>query len=256
MGESIQLSNVSFSYIEPEKLVLENITYQFKKNSTTVFLGANGIGKSTLLSLLIGFIQPQKGHLSLGSTPYVDIPQKEMGKQIAFLPQIENAPIFLTVEEFIVMGRTPYLSRFNSPGQKDYQVAESMVQKLHLGHIRDKKMNHISGGELQLAFLARALAQEPQVLIMDEPMNHLDLKNQAAMVALINQLKSNNITIILSTHIPQMAAAIADNIILFLPDGSLTSGEKDTMLTKENLSQVYQTSVDVVRQNGSLFFKW
>ena len=256
MGKSIHLNNVSYSYPNQKDPVLNQIKYRFETNTTTVLLGPNGIGKSTLLSMIIGYLHPSSGQIFFDTTNYQDIERQEMGRQIAYLPQIETAPIFLTVEEFIILGRIPYISRFASPTDKDTRLVNTIINELNLNHIRAKKMDQISGGELQLAFLARALSQEPEVLIMDEPMNHLDLKNQAAMIALIQKLQTKEMTIILTTHNPQIAAAIADQVLLFLPDGTLLSGNRAEMLSSENLTRVYQTRVDVIQHNGTLLFSW
>lgn len=252
----ITLTNVCFSYSKTLTPIINNTSLTFKEKQTTVLLGPNGVGKSTLLSLLTGWLVPDNGSISLNRTNYTEISRQTIGKKIAYIPQIENTPIYLSVKEFLLMGRIPYISMFSFPDGEDQRFVNEIILDTGITHIQDNKMNEISGGELQLVFLARALAQAPEILIMDEPMNHLDIKNQSKMITIINNLKEKSITSILTTHNPQVAASIGDKILLFFPDRSFLFGTKETVLTAENLSCAFQIQIELFKNNGTYFFNW
>jgi len=238
----LSLRDIRFEY-DAGATVLNSLSMQVAPASITAILGPNGTGKTTLLNTIFGFLEPQHGEILLNGQDIRQYSRKQLSQLVGFVPQTEHIPFNFTVFEYILLGRTPFMGIFNMPAKGDYLVAESMIELFHISHIKDRPITELSGGEQQLVLLARALAQEPQVLLLDEPTTHLDLGNTAVILNTLKDLVKRDVTVIFTTHDPQVAVFCADQLVLMKQGRVLSAGKLEDILTSEWLSQVYGVDI-------------
>lgn len=237
------LSHVDYAYPENSGKVISNLSLKIPRSSITAILGMNGSGKSTLLRLLLGTLVPQNGSIQFeGEKVFED---KNNGK-IAFLPQIEYLAFDYSVMEYILFGRIPHVNTFGIPNSMDVEKVKNVIDELNLHNLRNKKITHLSGGELQKVRLARALAQEPIVLLLDEPTTYLDLHSKKNILDLLTNLKSKGVTIILASHDPSEASEIADYFVLMRTGKPAVCGFQNEIFTEEKLSQTYFMDLNII----------
>lgn len=202
-------------------------------------LGPNGCGKSTLFKTLIGLLPAINGELNILGTPMQQWTRRTFARRVGYVPQAQEGMFPFTVEEMVLMGRTAHLGRFSVPGKSDRHIANRCLEQLNIAHLRDNPYTRISGGERQLTLIARALAQEPELLVMDEPTASLDFGNQIRVLDHIQQLGHQGIAILISTHQPDHALQIADRVALFR-DGTIHHlGVPSETITAGRLAWLY-----------------
>jgi iron complex transport system ATP-binding protein len=246
----LSVSGLSFSYNGATRSVLHDLSLEIQPRAITAILGPNGSGKTTLLRLLLGVLQPGAGEILLAGHSHSQYSRRERGQMMGLVPQDEHIPFDFSVLEYVLLGRAPYLRPLSMPGKEDYQIAVEALGATGLAHLRDRPLPKLSGGERQLATLARALAQQPQILLLDEPTAHLDLSNQARLLEIMGALVARGVTLVLTTHEPNLAAAVADHAILMRQGQVLASGPSRAMLTAKRLSETYGTTVQVFEVGG------
>lgn len=239
------VNHLSFSY--PNKSVLHDITVQFPENKITAIIGPNGCGKSTLLKHLSKSIH-SKDSITLNSEPLESINSSRFAKSVAILSQMHDAMIddFL-VKDIVLMGRYPHKNRFGNYTKQDVSIAQSYMEHIGITHLADEQVQHLSGGELQRAFIAKALTQEPTILLLDEPTNHLDLKYK---LALMKELQHFEGTVIVVLHDIQLAATYCDNIVLMNKGRIIKTGTPQEVLTPELLAPVFEIPFTTTLENG------
>jgi iron complex transport system ATP-binding protein len=252
----LSLENITYRYSGNNKDALTGLSLEINEGSVTAILGSNGAGKSTLLHLILGWLKPAEGKIQLQGRPLRSYSRREAGQIIALVPQTEHMPFDYSVLEYILLGRTPYLNPLETPGQKDLDVAFSALETAGLGELAHRHVTSLSGGERQLVLLARALTQQPKMILLDEPTAHLDLANKARLMEILRKLHKAGSTIIFSTHEPEAAIAVASDIILIRAGHILTCGPSDQVLTSENLTEAYGSSVRIVRVDGHRVALW
>jgi iron complex transport system ATP-binding protein len=246
----LQANAITFTYASASQAALEEISFDIFPGSVTTILGPNGAGKTTLLHLLLGIIRPASGSILLNGNPIQQYTRHELSQQIGLVPQSEYVPFDYSVLEYVVLGRAPYLGPLELPGENDIYIARDKMEEVGISHLENRAIPELSGGELQLVLLARALCQQPSILLLDEPTSHLDLANRNITLRILNKLRSSGTTIIFSTHDPEAAALIADHLVLMRAGHVLDSGSLDHVFTSETLSQVYGTPVEVIQVDG------
>jgi len=252
-GSMILLQDLRFCYDKEAPLVLEDLSLAIPKSSVTAILGPNGCGKTTLLHILLGSLKPMQGEILLDGNPQNSYSRKAMSQLIGLVPQDEDIPFEFSVLEYVVLGRAPYLGWLDSPKQADYAVAEASIAEVGIEHLTQRSIPSLSGGERQLARFARALAQEPALMLMDEPTSHLDISNQGLVLHLVRQLvNQRGKTVVFTTHDPTSAVSVADYVVLLKDGQTVAAGAVDEVITGANLSVVYNTEVEVHRLNGRL----
>lgn len=244
--------DLTFSYRTGGALVLHGVSLEIESGTITAVLGPNGSGKTTLLNILLGWLSPQEGVIELGGKPHRSFSRRDLSRKVGLVPQDEHAIFDLTVSEYVLLGRAPYLDFLEMPKEGDRQLALRAVEKAGLTALRERSVSSLSSGERQLATLGRALAQEPQILLLDEPMSHLDIGNTRRILRILEAMKEKGQTIILTTHDPNIAASVADSVILLKEGRLLASGPAAKVLDARNLSATYGVPVEVVRINGRL----
>jgi iron complex transport system ATP-binding protein len=248
--------NVSFYYPSNQHPVLTNVNLAISPGRTTAILGPNGSGKTTLLHLALGWHKPNGGQVLLNEQPLGSIPRREIGKQIGLLPQNEHIAFEYSLLEYVLLGRAPYLHPLEMPGKADCQRALTALERVGLVNLADRSILNLSGGERQLVLLARALAQEPRMILMDEPTTHLDLANKTRLLEIIRLFMQEGITVVLTTHEPDFAAAAATDLVLLKSGYIQEAGALDQVFTSEKISHLYHVPVNIVEVCGQKLVTW
>jgi len=244
-GHVLEARDLSIGY--PGRLVGSGISLQLEAGEILCLLGPNGSGKSTLFRTLLGLIPALAGEVRLGGQPTRRWSRVQFARYVGYVPQAHVSMFPFTVEEVVLMGRSARIGRFATPSARDRQVAAACLESLGIAHLRERVYTEISGGERQLALIARALAQEPALLVTDEPTASLDFGNQLRVLARIQQLRDQGMGILLCTHQPEHALQVADRIAL-LKNGELRHcGPALEVATAERLAWLYDLDPDVVR---------
>ena len=246
----ISLADISFNYKGKKTKVIKDFTFSLHLGSSTALLGLNGTGKTTLLLLLLGYIKPVKGEILINKNGKV-ISIGEMNGSVGYLSQSENIPFDYTVQEFVLLGRAPHILKLNTPSSKDLKISKQIINSLDLSSLSNNKLSEISGGELQRVRIARTLAQEPEIILMDEPMTHLDIKNKKYLNSLITKLKESGKTIVYSTHDPLDVLNYSDNCIIMGKNNKFQAGKTKKLITSEVLSDFFEIPISVIKDNGN-----
>lgn len=244
MGEKlIEVKNISFSYTKDSPTIFENISFSIERGDILVVLGPNGTGKTTLIKSLNKIHEVNEGEILLNGNNIKNLSFKDIARSIGYIPQ-GHAPSFpFSVFDVVLMGRSPYINLSASPRGRDKKIAEDALRTLGIYHMRDKSYTNLSGGERQLVFLARVLAQEPDILILDEPTNHLDFGNQIKLLEILEQLSGLGMSIIMSSHYPDHAFLSASKVAIMKDKTFLDFGKPDKVLTEESLKAIYGMDV-------------
>lgn len=244
----LALTDVHFRY--PGHDALQGVSIEIPAGTMTALLGPNGAGKTTLLHVILGLLRPQAGQVWLAGRPLVSYSRPEMGRLVGLVPQTEHIPFAFSVRDYVLLGRAPYLHPLEVPGAGDRAAALAALAAVGAEHLAGRPINALSGGEQQLAMLARVLVQRPRLLLLDEPTSHLDLGNRAHALALLRTLQAEGITVLFSTHDPQAAASASDRVVLMRGGAVLAAGAAAGVLTAENLTATYGVVVEVVETAG------
>ena len=224
-----------------------DITLAAGPGEVLCLLGPNGSGKTTLFKTLLGLIPSQGGEVLLDGAPLGQLPRAEIARKIAYVPQAHAIPFAFPAEEVVLMGRTARLGTFAQPGPRDREAAQAALARLGIADLATQDYTQLSGGQRQLVLIARALAQETPLLVMDEPTASLDFGNQAKVLAEIAGLAAGGLTVVLSTHDPDHAFAVGTRVALLHAGNVLAEGPPDATLTPQALSTVYGIDVTVER---------
>lgn len=249
MNSAVLIEKLTFKYDIDE--VLRNIDLEIPRGSFVGILGPNGSGKTTLLKNICSILNPSKGKILVNNKNVSNIKYKELAKIIAVVHQTSEIQFEFSVFDVVLMGRFPYLSRFQSESKKDIDIAKEAMLSTGTWELRDKSINEISGGERQRVMIARALTQQPEILILDEPISHLDIKYQMGILDLCKKLNTQNkLTVITTLHDINLAGRYSDYIILLDKGKIKVMDTPERVLTQENISNVYDIKVDVLKRNG------
>ena len=250
---ALKVEHLSFSYVNKGPIIFRDVGFELKEGRILTILGANGAGKSTLLNCIAGLLRQNTGTIYLGGRCATEMSFRDIATFIGYVPQIQNPAYAYPVREYVVMGRTPYLGTFAQPGEKDYEMAEKALARMNALHLIEKPYTEISGGERQMVTIARAITQEPKIMMLDEPTAHLDYGNQMRTIKLIRSLAEEGYAVILTTHIPDHPLFLGGDVAVFT-DGkegkTVAVGEADSILTDEALSALYSAPVKTVRVDG------
>lgn len=243
----ITLENLAISY--GKRAIIKNLNTTIKDQEIIALLGANGCGKTTLLKSILGLVKVKSGKITIDGKPQSQLKREEIAKIIGYVPQAQNSHFAFTVEEVVLMGRTAHLRWSATPKKNDLEIAYSALEKLGIAHLLHSSITTLSGGERQLVLIARAIAQQPCCLIMDEPTASLDYGNQLRVLEQIKQLRASGITIIMTTHQPEHALSIADRLLLLHQGELIADGSPEMTLTTANLAQIYNLPESIIEQN-------
>ncbi|MDO5423314.1 MAG: ABC transporter ATP-binding protein [Eubacteriales bacterium] len=234
----LKVRNAGFSYAKGAK-IFENVAFDLKRGEILTILGPNGAGKSTLLSCVSGFRGLHTGSVELDGKNLGKISRRQLAKWIGFVPQNQVRTYDFSVREYIAMGRAPYLGFGKSPSEADYAMVNEVMEQMNLSYLAEKPYTKISGGEGQQVLIARVLVQKPQIIMLDEPVNHLDYGNQIKILKLLKRLAEENYGIILTTHMPDHAILLGGTIAILDREGHLEIGDAKELLSEESLYKLY-----------------
>ena len=256
MNTLLAFQDIAFRYQPRNGPVLRQLALEIQPGTITAILGPNGVGKTTLLHLALGWLKPEAGQVWLAGKPLGSYSRHELGQWMALVPQSEHMPFDYSVIEYVLLGRAPYLKPLEMPGEQDCLIAQQAVERVGLSGLEKRAITRLSGGERQLVLLARALAQQPRLLLLDEPTSHLDLGNKSRLLGLLQQLAAQGVTIMLTTHEPDVAASVATHIVLMERGYTYHAGTLDQVLTTERLTDTYGVPVQVVQVAGRQVVLW
>lgn len=222
-----------------------DVTLELAAGEVLCLLGPNGSGKTTLFKTLLGLLSPQSGAVLIEGRDARTLKRDAIARQISYVPQAHGAFFPYTVRETVLMGRTAHLGLFSAPSVRDYAATAAAIERMGITHLADAIYTQISGGERQLALIARALAQEARVVIMDEPTANLDFGNQVRVLERIRALAGEGIGVLLSTHDPDHAFLCADRVAMLHQGGLVACGTVTEVMTAEKLQQIYGVAVTV-----------
>ena len=240
--KKLETENLNCGY--SQKTVLESICLEIKNGTILGLIGPNGSGKSTLLNTLARMIKPKKGRIILAGKDLWKQSSREVARIMAFTPQDTGSTLPLTINQFVELGRAPHRGWLLPLTGEDKQVIDDALKKTGLEDLRDRYITELSGGEQQRTALARVLAQQPEVLLLDEPTSHLDIKYQTEILELVADLAHNhNISVIISIHDLNTAAIYSDKLALIGKGEIASYGTPEEVLQEEILSEIYDTPV-------------
>jgi iron complex transport system ATP-binding protein len=253
---NLKIKDLSFNY--RNKPVIEGIDFEIEEGEVIGILGPNGCGKTTLLRNLNKNLSPKSGCVMLERTDLKDMEKKEIAKVIASIPQSNEIKFAFSVREIVAMGRMPFQEFLQGESRRDMEIVEDAMEKTGISHMADRYVSTMSGGERQKVIIARALAQTPEILLMDEPTLHLDISAQFDVLNMVHKLsREQRLTVVIVSHDLPMAARYCDRIVMIHNHKVHAIGKTEDVLTKDNMKVVFGVEADTVRDpdTGKIFVR-
>ncbi|MGE7665835.1 ABC transporter ATP-binding protein [Ureibacillus composti] len=241
----IEVRAGNFYYAKKKKetkpfIYASDIDFTLERGEIMAILGPNGAGKTTLLKCITGLNSWKKGFTLIDGVELTKISQKEIWKKIGYVPQAHKMVFGFSIEDLVVMGRAPYISSMSKPRKEDYDKAREALDEVGILHLAKKSCNEVSGGELQLALIARTLVSNPEVLILDEPESHLDIQKQVVILQTLKRLaKEHNISCIINTHYPNHAFYLADQVLMIAKEKKAIMGSVHEVMTETRMKEYF-----------------
>jgi ABC-type cobalamin/Fe3+-siderophores transport system ATPase subunit len=238
----LRLNGVHFDY--QGNSVLRQATFDLEEGSCSALIGTNGVGKTTLLRIAAGVLRPASGRVVLRGRPMETIPLKEIARTIALVPQQLELPFEFTVQQVVEQGRTPYIGMLRGPGRSDRVAVDRALDLADVSGLRHRIFNELSGGERQRVKIALGLAQQPRLLLLDEPTQNLDIGRQVELIDLLHCLQAEGITILASMHDLHLVDKNFSSVLLLSPGQPLASGSPEQILKPSILERAFQCPPD------------
>ena len=248
----IEANRLTFAYAETPVVTSASLTLE--QGAMGALIGANGSGKSTLIRLLAGLLAPLSGSIRVGGAPLASLGGRERAKRIAYVPQSSPRVFPFTALEVVLTGRSPYSGRFRFESARDEEIALAALAALDAAHLAARPITELSGGERQLVTVARALAQEPELMLLDEPASFLDLKHRTQLIRALRRLRDErNIAVLMITHDLMLVQQIFDVVYAMKLGRVIASGTPAAVLNDAVLGDVYDAPVRTMRSNDQIF---
>ncbi len=243
---AVIVDDVTFGY--HQRPVLQNVSFEIDQGRLAILLGRNGSGKSTLIKIIAGLLSAVSGTIRVMGRELKVLRSAERAKTIGYLPQFHQPVFQYSVEDVVLTGRVAYI--WNAPGHSDRQIAQRALQTVGIEHLRDRPYTELSGGERQLVMFARVLAQEPDIILLDEPVSHLDLANQIQLLTMLKRMTQAGCTVLAALHDPNIASRFGDQFI-FLKNSRIASPpNREFPWDSDFLSSIYSVQLETIRSNG------
>lgn len=248
---TLTAQSITYAYT-PDQPVLHNVSLSLDAGEILYLLGRNGSGKTTLLTCLAGIRQPTSGSIHLNGTDLTSLRPIERARRVGLIPQLHTPGFAYTVEQMVLMGRAPHLNLMAVPGAEDRAIAADALASVGMSDYATRAYTDLSGGERQLVMIARGLAQQCDILLMDEPDAHLDPYNRHKVMAIVSRLAREGLSFIVSSHAPNHALLYAEQVLLLKQGRVMANGSTHDTLTAPLLSATYDMTLDVIydNQNG------
>jgi iron complex transport system ATP-binding protein len=244
----VDIQNIAFSYTNnPATSVFRDVSFSIGQGDVFCILGPNGTGKTTLLKCLSNVLQGWRGSIRLDGREISAMKTCDVAKGIGYVPQNQVPSFPFQVRDIVVMGRAPHLNVFSSPTDKDRRIACAAMETVGILSLADRPCSMLSGGEWQLTLIARALAQQPRVMVLDEPTSHLDLGNQVRILRVVKSLAAGGMGIVMATHFPDHAFIAATEVAIMNSGGFAHKGPPEEVITDDNMREAYGVDVKVLR---------
>lgn len=250
----IQVEAASFSYGKTR--VLNDVTLSLKVSEILCVIGPNGSGKTTLLDCILGLLKLDAGRITIDGLPSTNLSASDLARKVAYVPQGHERTFPYTVLEIVLMGRAAYTGFFSSPGPKDIAIALEALERVGIEHLKERPYTRLSGGESQLVLIARALAQQAGLIVMDEPTAHLDFSNEMRLLETIRDLVvRKQVGVIMATHFPNHAFYFDNNgvktqVATLYQGRLLAMGAPQKVLNVEQIQNLYGIEADIISYNN------
>jgi iron complex transport system ATP-binding protein len=239
------------SYGDRQADILKGVSFRIPEGRMATILGPNGSGKTTLFKCISGLWHPREGSIRHGDRDITKLSSASRAGLIAVVPQEHEPPFPYMVADIVLMGRVSHVSLFSAPSKRDIDTADAAMKQIGIDHLRHRPYTKISGGERQLVLIARALAQETPILLLDEPTSHLDFRNQILILSKVRDIvRKKGLTVLMTLHDPNLAMQFSDHVVMIVQGSVLAQGLPTQVLTPDNLKRMYGLDVSVICHNG------
>lgn len=245
---TIAAESLAFGY--RSHVVGRDVTISVRPGEVVALLGPNGGGKTTLLKTMIGLIPARSGMVLFDGQPIATLPVTARARLVGYVPQAHGGTFAFTSRQVVMMGRSAHTGLFARPSARDRAVVNEMLERMGIAHLAERPTTQISGGERQLVLIARALAQEPSYVVLDEPTASLDFGNQGKVMRQIRRLAGDGLGVLFTTHDPNQALGHADRVALLRDGGIMAEGPAAAVLARDNLERLYGSPVLTVAEAG------
>ncbi len=240
----IKATNLSFSY-DGKKDIFKDISFQVSKGEIMAVLGANGVGKTTMMRCMMRFLNLKSGEVFINGKDTKKLNSSQFWENISYVPQAKSLVFGYSVLNMVVMGRSQFVKFGYTPGKQEYEKAYEILKEMGMEEFAHRSCNSLSGGQLQMVLIARALIKEPDILIMDEPESNLDMKNQLKVLEIMEKIsRERNVTVIINTHYPEHALRYVDKTLILGKD-SYVFDESHKAITKENIYKYFHVDAGI-----------
>lgn len=239
-----RIQNLTFAYPN-SNVILDDVSFNILENHSYTILGRNGAGKTTLLRCMLNELNNYNGEIELDGKSVKTLKERELAKLVAYVSQNNDCTFDYTVFEYVLMGTASNISLFSSPGKFEEELVNTALKKLKIEDFKDRKFNELSGGEKQKVMIARAIVNNPKIILFDEPCSHLDYEGQLQILSIIKELVDEGYSVILTTHDPNHALMLDDKVLLFKKDGKIELGETKDIVSEEKLKEVYDKDIKI-----------
>lgn len=236
MDGILKVDKGTFGY--GDDVLFRDIDFELGDSEILTILGPNGAGKTTLLKCVMGILKWKQGRSELNGKDIRSYSPKELSRVISYVPQMKGTSFDYSVEEMIMMGRSPHIRLYESPSDKDWEIVDGYIERMGISRFRKRNYNTLSGGEMQLVMIARALVSQPTILVLDEPESNLDYYNQLKILDLIEDV-SKDMSCVINTHYPEHALRISDKTLMLDSEGGHLYGRTEDVVTEDNLERVF-----------------
>jgi iron complex transport system ATP-binding protein len=248
----LRVNRAEYYYDAAKTSGFKEISFTLEDSEVMSILGPNGCGKTTLLKCINSLVKIHSGSILINDQDTCNLQRADIAKVIGYVPQMHQPAFPFSVLDAVLVGRAPHLGMLESPQTKDIKIAEDAIERMGITHLRDKPYTQISGGERQLVIFARVLAQQPSLLLLDEPTSHLDFGNQIRLLELVRKLAATGLPIIMTSHFPDHAFLVSNKVALMQKGEFIDIGSPDSVINDNNLEKVYNIKVKVINVDSGV----